>query len=111
MKFNTKRNVRLKKRALPHRLQNVSGLLSLLTCFYRLTENIKYLNSADILASQLMELQGADGAFYSHGTHYTCVIYPAKSMLELALAERQAGLNDRFEIHYSSSKRAVEDLA
>lgn len=111
LKFNTKRNGRLKKRALPHRLQNVSGLISLLTCFYRLTENIKYLNSADILASQLMELQGADGAFYSHGTHYTCVIYPAKSMLELALAERQAGLNDRFGIHYSSSKRAVEDLA
>lgn len=111
LKFNTKRNGRLKNRALPHRLQNLSGLISLLVCFYRLTGNVKYLDSADILASQLMELQRADGAFYSHGTHYTCVIYPAKSMLELALAEKQAGLSNRSDMHYNSAKRAVCDLA
>lgn len=111
LKFNLKRNGRLKKKAFPDRLQNTACLISLLVCFYRLTGDVKYLDSADILATQLMELQRADGAFYSHGTHYTCVIYPAKSMLELALAERQAGLLQRAEIHYSSSKRAVLDLA
>lgn len=111
LKFNLRWNGKLKKRALPNRLQNVSCLISLLACFYRLTKDKKYLDHADILASQLMALQGKDGAFYSHGTHYTCVIYPAKSMLELALAERDAGLEKRYAIHYNSSKRAVEDLA
>lgn len=111
LKFNTKRSGRLKARALPQRLQNLSCLISLLVCFYRLTESEKYLNSANTLAEQLMEMQGTDGAFYSHKTHYTCVIYPAKSMLELALAEKEAGYEKRFARHYRSTQRAVEDLA
>lgn len=111
-KFNTNRFTgKLKKKAYPSRLQNISGMISLLVCFFRLTDNVKYLSNANILATQLMTMQKGDGAFYSHSTHYTCVIYPAKSMLELALAEKDAGLEERFNVHYKSSQRAVMNLA
>lgn len=110
-KFNTNRfSGKLKKGAYPKRLQNTSCMISLLVLFYQLTSDLKYLNNADILANQLMKLQGADGAFYSHSTHYTCVIYPAKSMLDLALAEKSAGLSQRSDIHYKSAKRAIMNL-
>ncbi|MCC8016405.1 MAG: hypothetical protein LIO43_03305 [Clostridiales bacterium] len=95
---------------MPERLQNISCLISLLAEFYKLTSNIKYLNSADILSNQLISLQKSDGAFYSHSTHYTCVIYPAKSLLDLALCEKSAGLEIRFLKHYKSAERAVLNL-
>lgn len=111
-RFNTSRITgKLKAGAKPKRLQNTSCMISLLTAFYNLTKDIKYLNSAEILSHQLMDLQKEDGAYYSGKTHYTCVIYPAKSMLELALAEKEAGLSERFNIHYASAERAIKNLA
>lgn len=105
------RKKRLKKKALPYRLQNASAMISLLTDFYELTENEKYLNFADDLAAWLMKLQSRkDGSYRSHKTHYTCVIYPAKSMMELALAEQNAGRISRSKLHLNSAKKAVENL-
>lgn len=109
--FNTRKNGKMKLRTDTMRLQNVSCMISLLVSFYDLSGDKKYLDSANILASQLTKMQKSDGAFYSHGTHYTCVIYPAKSMLDLALAEKGAGLDKRYEVHYDSCKRAVLNLA
>lgn len=101
----------LRKGTLIHRLQNSSSMISLLTDFYELTLDKKYLEWANHLADWLMKLQSKDGSYRSGGTHYTCVIYPAKSMLELALAEKSAGLTDRHNVHFDSALRAVQDLA
>lgn len=100
----------MRPKALPHRLQNTSCMLSLLADFYELTGDMKYLNHANDLAGWLMSLQAKDGSYRSHGTHYTCVIYPAKSMLELALVEKNAGLTERYEKHYDSAYRAIQNL-
>ena len=101
---------RMRRETLPERLQNSSAMLSLLADFYELTGERRYLDDANDLAEFLMTLQIADGSFRSYGTHYTCVIYPAKSMLELALVERDAGLNERYGIHYNSAYRAIKNL-
>jgi len=92
----------MREETLPERLQNTSAMLSLLPDFYELTNNIEYLDKANDLAKCLIDLQDEDGSYRNKGTHYTCVIYPAKSMLELALAERTAGMTDRYNIHFKS---------
>ena len=48
-------------------------------------------------------------------THYTCVIYPAKSLMELIHAEQALCLESplwqkRYEKHYQSIQRAMDDL-
>jgi len=101
---------RMKEATLPNRLQNSSAMLSLLADFYELSKNTKYLNDANDLAEFLITLQAPDGSYRSHKTHYTCVIYPAKSMLELALVERSAGFTDRYDTHYESAYKAIKNL-
>jgi len=100
----------MREETLPERLQNTSAMLSLLPDFYELTNNIEYLDKANDLAKCLIDLQDEDGSYRNKGTHYTCVIYPAKSMLELALAERTAGMTDRYNIHFKSAYRAIKNL-
>ena len=92
------------------RLQNISAMLSLLADFYELTNNIEYLEKANDLAECLIDMQLDDGSYRNKGTHYTCVIYPAKSMIELALAEKGAGLTYRYDIHFKSAYRAIKNL-
>lgn len=104
------RHTMLKPKALPHRLQNCSGMASLLVDMYELTGDIKYLEFAEDMAWWLMKLQADDGSYRSHGTHYTCVIYPAKSMLELAIAEKNAGRYDKYELYFNSAYRAIDEL-
>lgn len=101
---------RMKRETLPHRLQNVSGMISLLADLYEVTRDEKYLDDAYDFARWLIHLQAIDGSYRSHGTHYTCVIYPAKSMLELALVARKAGRTKQAELYYKSARRAVKDL-
>ncbi len=102
---------RLRKKALPRRLQNASSMISLLTDFYELSGERKYLEYANDMAEWLMKLQSkTDGSYRSHKTHYTCVIYPAKSMLELSVAEKNAGLTERSRQHFQSAQRAVLNL-
>lgn len=103
---------RFRKKALPYRLQNASAMISLLTDFYELTKNQKYLDYADDMADWLMKLQNPkDGSYRSHKVHYTCVIYPAKSMLELAATEKAAGFVQRSKKHFASAEKAIENLA
>lgn len=101
---------RMRKETLPVRLQNTSTMLSLLADFYELTGDGSYLDKAADLAEWLMSLQAADGSYRKRRTHYTCVIYPAKSMLELALAELQAGRTALYRKHYDSACRAIWEL-
>lgn len=102
--------VKMREATLPNRLQNTSAMLSLLADFYELTNNRDYLDKANDLAELLMSLQHKDGSYRNEKTHYTCVIYPAKSMLELALVEKTAGFTDRYKVHFESAYRAIKNL-
>ena len=93
---------------IPERIQNTALLISLLVDMYEATGERKYLSDAAGFADWLIDTkQGVDGVYRKDGRiHYTCVIYIAKAMLELALAE---GIeNNR---HYLSAKQAVDELA
>lgn len=97
---------------LPERIQNTATLISLLTDKYEANPEK---NKCDLLAASkfgdwLMKQQTADGAYRRVNTHYTCVIYIAKSMLELAQAEKTAGMIEEYEKHYKSAKAAIDDL-
>ena len=102
---------------IPFRVQNTACLISLLVDLYESDpeNNEKYLDYADNMAKDLMERQTEDGAYRNKNAHYTSVIYVAKSMLELALCEKELIGKDekylaRYEEHYNSARKAVYDL-
>ena len=106
------------KEALPFRIQNFSTMMGILVDYWEATHDRRYLTYAsrigDIFCSD--EVQWPDGSYRSQRNHYTAVIYPAKSMMELAMAEREAAKEDPSwavlaERHLLSAGRAVEDLA
>lgn len=98
------------------RIQNTAGTIGLLVDRYEAKGNIRDLERACQLGDWLIRTsQRKDGAYYNHGTKYTSVIYIAKSMLELALAEQEIGKTEpRWQKaagrHYESAKRAVDEL-
>ncbi|MBQ0084395.1 MAG: hypothetical protein KBS52_06500 [Clostridiales bacterium] len=102
-------NGHFKREALPERLQNLSSMVSLLTDFYTLTGKEKYLDFAEITAADLMSRQINDGSFVCDNTHYTCVIYPAKSLLELYEVCKKAGRKSAKK-YYESAAAAVANL-
>lgn len=97
---------------IPSRIQNVSTFISLLVDKYEINpeHNRDDLLLAGKYGDWLIRQQSSDGAYRSGRTHYTCVIYVAKSMLELFFAETRAGLEEAAERHYRSVQNAVEDL-
>ena len=100
---------------IPKRIQNTSCLISLLVDMYEAEPDrkITYLEKASRFAEVLLRAQDETGAYRNKRTHYTCVVYIAKSMLELAEAERSCGaaeLEAKAELHYDSAKRAVDEL-
>ena len=100
---------------IPHRIQNVSCLISLMTDIYEAdpVRGEPYLRRAARFAEVLMRAQDETGAYRNRRTHYTCVVYIAKSMLELAEAERACGipaLTALADVHYESARRAVDEL-
>ncbi len=102
--------------SLPHRIQNFSALMGMLVDLWETTGNSSYLEKAshigDFLCSD--KIQWQDGSYRSRGVHYTAVIYTAKSMMELAMAEKMLidcpVWNERFERHFTSAAKAVDDL-
>ncbi len=98
------------------RIQNTAGTIGLLVDKFEAQGDMKDLERASRLGDWLMRTsQREDGAYYNHGTKYTSVIYIAKSMLELALAEQQMAFKDKcwkaaYERHYQSAKAAVDEL-
>ena len=60
-----------------------------------------------------MSKQGEDGAYRNKKVHYTCVIYIAKSMLELVFAEancQDIELQKKAKSHYQSVRKAIDEL-
>ena len=103
-------------KSLPHRIQNFSALMGMLVDLWEYTGEKHYLEKAAHIADYLCsdKIQGPDGAYRSQGTHYTAVIYTAKSMLELVAAEEKLIANpvwkERHERHLNSARKAVDDL-
>jgi len=100
---------------IPERIQNTALLISLLCDIYESNpnENEKYLCYASRFADFIMSRQGTDGAYRSGKTHYTCVIYIAKSMLELSICEKESGIPEFVKkscIHYDSVTKAINEL-
>jgi len=98
------------------RIQNHACAAGVLVDKYQASLDIKDLEFAASLADVVMESQKEDGGYYAGGkTHYTCVIYIAKSMMEVIEAELHVGKTDpvwqaRAQRHLSSVKRAIADL-
>lgn len=97
------------------RIQNSYYMFGLLAKIYRTTGNIEDLELASKIADWLMKFQTPDGAYRNGKTHYTCVAYGAKSMLELAAAEKILAptsnlWQERYTRHYNSAKAAMEEL-
>lgn len=96
----------------PTRIQNTAAMISVLTDRFEKDGNKEHLRTAARLADFIIKTQTEDGAYRNHGVHYTCVIYIAKSILELVLAERKcAGFEKMAEEHYNSARKAIDELA
>lgn len=98
------------------RIQNTSTTIGMLIDRYEASGEVEFLKKASLLADWLMKgYQRPDGAYVNHNVVYTSVIYVAKSMLELTLAEQALGRKDAAwkeaaERHYRSAKAAVDQL-
>ena len=97
---------------LPWRVQNFSTLMGQLVDLWEATSNRRALTFASRIGDYLLseEVQAPDSAYRARGVHYSAVIYPAKSLFELADAEMRAGLQEEARRHYASAGRACEDL-
>lgn len=98
---------------IPWRIQNTSAFISLLVDRYEAENNEKYLMLASKFGDWFMGTQKSDGGYYNNNVHYTCVIYPAKSMMELYHAELAHGgeyFLKKGEEHRNSVKKAIDDL-
>lgn len=98
------------------RIQNTAGTIELLTHRYGAQKNMQDLIRARQLADWLIRYsQREDGAYCNHHVIYTSVIYIAKSILELAVVEKELGQKDSewlaaYERHYASAKKAIDQL-
>jgi hypothetical protein len=97
-----------------HRIQNISSLIGILVARYGLFNDEEDIQKALRLAGHLMKAQSADGAYRAGRTHYTSVIYPAKSLMELLHVLETSGLKSKYQSDYdriaASVKMAVDEL-
>lgn len=92
------------------RIQNVSSTIGMLADRYLAFGSTEDLDTGERMAAYLVGCQREDGAYMNGHTDYTSVIYPAKSLLEFADAERYAGREKQAAWLEESAKRAVDHL-
>lgn len=99
------------------RIQNTSTTIGILVEKYYAEKQIKDLLHASKLADWLMNTsqRQKDGAYVNHQNVYTSVIYIAKSILELSIAEQEVAEENTFwqnaaKRHYNSAKLAIDQL-
>ena len=93
------------------RIQNTASTIGMLVDRYEAFGNIVDLDRARDLADWMISFsQKANGAYMNGSTVYSSVIYPAKSILELADAEYHAHRKSDVRRHELSAKRAVDQL-
>lgn len=108
--------VKMEPKYYASRIQNTSTTIGMLVDKYEAGKNIEDLKKAARLADWMIRFsQREDGAYYNHGTIYTSVIYVAKSVLELAVVEKELAEKDpvwreAYTRHYNSAKRAIDQL-
>lgn len=110
---------------IPNRVQNTSGTIDLLVLKYRAHKDIEDVVKASNLADWLIKYsQREDGAFKNYlsedkkekkGILYTSVLYMAKSMLDLAILEKELvkidkSWNQKYKRHFQAAQKAVEHL-
>lgn len=93
------------------------SLIGMMVNVYQVTHDKSDLQIASDMADLIIQKgQQPDGAFRNaHGTHYTCVIYIVKPLLELATEEGRLGKEDliwqeKAERHRKSAEHAATDL-
>lgn len=99
-----------------NRIQNSACAAGLMTAKYKASHDIHDLEFAVSLADFVISKQSADGAYRNGKTHYTSVVYIAKSIMELMAEEKKLASTDpkwqeRYDRHYTSVKRAMDELA
>ena len=96
------------------RIQNTSSTIGMLVDRYEAFGRIGDLDQAAALADWLIaNNQDKGGAYMNGNVKYTSVIYVAKSIMELYLAEKnlkEEVWQDRAARHYESVKRAIDEL-
>lgn len=96
------------------RIQNTSSTIGMLVDRYEAFGRIEDLEQAASLADWLIaDNQDRGGAYMNGNVKYTSVIYVAKSIMELYLAERdlkEEVWQERAARHYESVKRAIDEL-
>lgn len=97
------------------RIQNSACAIGVLVDKYQAAGNIADLEFAAGIADYILSTQKESGGYYNGNTHYTCVIYIAKSIMELiedekALGQTEAIWKDRADRHLASVKQAIDDL-
>jgi hypothetical protein len=98
------------------RIQNTSCMASLLAAMYSVLNDTSYLAKASRLCDFLTTKQDLKGAYRSgEHVHYTSVVYIAKSILEVCRYEKMLATGNniwqrRYERHFASAKKAVDEL-
>lgn len=96
------------------RIQNTSSTIGMLVDRYEAFGRIEDLEQAAALADWLIaNNQDKGGAYMNGNVKYTSVIYVAKSIMELYLAEKdlkEEVWQERASRHYESVKRAIDEL-
>lgn len=102
----------IKPLLIPERIQNTATFIGLLVSRYK-SDQKKYsgdIKLASCFGDWLLKKQAADGAFYRDKTqHYTCVMYIAKSLLELAMAEKEV-MPEAANKHYTAVSHSIDNL-
>lgn len=98
------------------RIQNTGTMIEILTTKYKVSRDINDLIRASNLADWLIDnYQATDGSYRGGKVHYTSVIYPAKNIMALIDVEKELIENDsvwkeRYNRHYESVKKAMDEL-
>lgn len=93
------------------RIQNAFSTVGMLADRYEAYGNKEDLLTAERIADRVIsDSQRADGAFMNGQTDYSAVIYPAKSLLELADAEYAASRRSRGRKYEKAAQKAIDRL-
>ena len=101
------------------RIQNDAAMAGLLAARYEATGDVQSLERASRMCDGLIAYQAAEGpksgAYINGKTHYTCVAYLAKYLMEVMAWEKKLAATSpewkaRWERHLDSVRKAIDEL-